>query len=301
MDWKHLQFDWNRAKAFLVVADEGSLSAAGRALGISQPTLGRQISALEQELKVSLFERVSKGLELTHAGVQLYAHVKKMAEAANEFSLAALGQNEEVSGQVCISLSELDAYFTLPPLMGAFRKIAPNIQLEVVVSNDMSDLKRREADIAIRYQRPSQPDLIAKKLGDEVVHLYGQKDYVESFGNRSPSEVENLSLVGFDQSDQMKSYLRELGWPIKDEHFSVLCKNQMVQFQLMKQGKVLAFLPDHIAAQHSDILPAFTQQFEPIQLEAWLVCHRELHTNRKVRVVFDFLAEHFLYPEISLN
>ena len=114
MDWKHLQFDWNRAKAFLVVADEGSLSAAGRALGISQPTLGRQISALEQELKVSLFERVSKGLELTHAGVQLYAHVKKMAEAANEFSLAAQGQNEEVSGQVCISLSELDAYFSLP-------------------------------------------------------------------------------------------------------------------------------------------------------------------------------------------
>ena len=183
--------------------------------------------------------------------------------------------------------------------MGAYRKIAPNIQLEVVVSNEVSDLKRREADIAIRYQRPSQPDLIAKKLGDEVVHLYGQKDYVASFGDRSPSEVENLSLVGFDQSDQMKSYLRELGWPIKDEHFSVLCKNQMVQFQLMKQGWLLAFLPDHIAAQHSDIMPAFRQQFEPIRLESWLVCHRELHTNRKVRVVFDFLANHFLYPEIS--
>lgn len=295
MDWKHLQFDWNRARAFLVVAEEGSLSAAARALNMSQPTLGRQISGLEEELKVSLFERVPKGLELTQAGIRLYEYVKKMAEAANEFSLAARGQSEDVSGQVSISLTELDAFFTLPSIMALFQQKMPNIQLEVVVSNDLSDLKRREADIAIRYQRPSQPDLIAKKLGEEVVHLYGEKKYVESFGDRSPEQVENLRLIGFDHSDQMKVYLKSMGWPIVDKHFSMICKNQLVQFEIMKRGGMLAFLPDHIAIQQKDLKPAFVNQFEPMKLDAWLVCHRELHTNRKVRMVFDFLSENFSY------
>jgi DNA-binding transcriptional LysR family regulator len=295
MDWKHVNFDWNHARAFLVVANEGSLSAAGRALNISQPTLGRQIAALETSLNVTLFERVGRGLSLTESGQRLYEYVKQMAEAANGFSLAAQGQSEAVSGHVCISLSELDAYFTWPPLMETFRKVAPNIQLEVVVSNQLSDLKRREADIAIRYQRPSQPDLIAKKLGEESVHLYGHKDYVKTFKDQSPSELEDLQLVGFDQSDQMKTYLQQQGWPIEDKHFSVLCNNQMVQFQLLKHGGCLAFLPDHIAVKHTDLVPAFPQYFKPIQLEAWLVCHRELHTSQTVRMVFDFLADHFDY------
>lgn len=295
MDWKHLQFDWNRARAFLVVAEEGSLSAAGRALNMSQPTLGRQISALESELKVSLFERVPKGLILTQAGLRLYEYVQKMAEAANEFSLAAQGQSEEVSGQVSISLTELDAFYTLPPLMARFREHMPNIQLEVVVSNDLSDLKRREADIAIRYQRPTQPDLITKKLGEEVVHLYGQTDYVSEFNDLRPEEVENLRLLGFEQSSQMKTLLNGMGWPVEEKHFTVICKNQLVQIEMMKQGGVLAFLPDHIAAHFKDLVPAFKAQFEPIRLDAWLVCHRELHTNRKVRMVFDFLADNFAY------
>lgn len=295
MDWKHLNFDWNHARAFLVVADEGSLSAAGRALGVSQPTLGRQISALEEELRVTLFERVGRGLSLTDSGIRLYEFVKQMAEAANHFSLAAQGQSHEVSGHVCISLTELDAYFTLPPLMSAFRSLAPNIQLEVVVSNELSDLKRREADIAIRYQRPTQPDLIAKKIGEETVHLYGHRDYVATFDGKAPKDVTNLNLIGFDQTDQMKEYLRDLDWPVEDEQFKVLCKNQLVQFQLLQNGDCLGFLPDHIASQFPELVPAFVDFFEPIKLDAWLVCHRELHTSRKVKVVFDFLSEHFDY------
>ena len=291
MDWKHIQFDWNHARAFLVVADEGSLSAAGRALGMSQPTLGRQIAGLEEQLKVTLFERVGKGLSLTQSGVRLYEYVKQMAEAANQFSLVAQGQSNEVSGEVCISLTELDAYFRFAPLISKFKEYAPNIKLELQVSNAISDLKRREADVAIRYQRPTQPDLITKKIGSEKAYLYGHKDYIKHFANKTPKEVSNLQLIGFDHSDQMKNYLLGMGFPVRSDQFTVVCKNQLVQLQMILQGGALAFLPDHIAARYPELEPAFVEHFTPIELEMWLVCHRELHTSKKVRLVFDFLSE----------
>jgi DNA-binding transcriptional LysR family regulator len=293
MNWKQLQFDWNKARAFLVVAKEGSLTAAGRALGISQPTLGRQISSLETELSLTLFERVGKGLMLTDAGQHLYQYVEKMAEAANEFALAAQGQNNDVAGKVCISLTELDAFFKLPDCIKTLRQVAPHIQLEVLVSNDISDLKRREADIAIRYQRPTQHDLIIKKIGTEKAFLYGHEDYVSHFKHAPIEKAAELNLIGFDHSTQMQTYLQQLGWPIKQEQFITLCKNQMVQLQLMRQGVGIGFLPDHIADQYPELMPVFANAFEPIELEVWLVCHTELHTNKKVRVVFDCLAEHF--------
>lgn len=291
MDWKHIQFDWNHARAFLVVADEGSLSAAGRALGMSQPTLGRQVAGLEEQLKVTLFERVGKGLSLTQSGVRLYEYVKQMAEAANQFSLVAQGQSNEVSGEVCISLTELDAYFRFAPLITKFKEYAPNIQLELQVSNAISDLKRREADVAIRYQRPTQADLITKKIGSEKAYLYGHKDYIKHFANKSPDNVSNLQLIGFDHSDQMKDYLLGMGFPVRSDQFTVICKNQLVQLQMILQGGALAFLPDHIANRYPELEPAFVDYFTPIELEMWLVCHRELHTSKKVRLVFDFLNE----------
>ena len=293
MNWQHTQFDWNRARAFLAVAQEGSLTAAGKALGMSQPTLGRQISSLEHELNLILFERVGKGLMLTDAGQHLYQYVEKMAEAANDLALAAQGQNNDVVGEVCISLTEFDAFFKLPQCVETLRQVAPHIQLEVLVSNDISDLKRREADIAIRYQRPTQPDLIIKKIGTEQAFLYGHEDYVSHFKQAPIEKAAELNLIGFDHSSQMQDYLEQLGWPINQKQFVTLCKNQMVQLQLMRQGIGVGFLPDHIAKRYPELKPVFPHAFDPIELEIWLVCHTELHTNKKVRVVFDCLAEHF--------
>jgi len=293
VDWKGIQFDWNKARAFWVVANEGSFSAAARALGMSQPTLGRAINSLEADLKLTLFERVGKGLELTESGIKLFEHVRPMAEAASLFSLAAQGQHQEVSGDVCISLTEFDAFFRLPECIQTLQQQAPNIRLEVVVSNHISDLKRREADIAIRYQRPTQEDLIAKKIGQENVFLYGHKDYVATLDLTDIQHPKGLKLIGFDHSDQMKSYLKNLGWGIEDEHFTLLCKNQMVQWQFIQQGVGVGFLPDHVAARDTSLVPVFVDQYEPIVLDVWLVTHRELHTSRKVRMVFDFLAASF--------
>ncbi len=292
MEWKHIGFDWNRARAFLVVAEEGSFSAAGRALNMSQPTLGRQIAAFEQELKLTLFERVGKKLVLTDSGQKLYQHVTQMAESANQMLLTALGQDESIAGKVSISLTELDAFFRFPPLITRLKEYAPHIDIELIVSNQVSDLKRREADIAIRYKRPTDLDLIARKIGHETVYLYGHKDLIKSFEDKSPNEVAKLSIIGFDHEEYLRQHLKHSGWDLKHNPFTLVCNNQLVQWQLAQHTRSLILLPEHIAHHNPDLRIAFKAHFEPFELDAWLVCHRELHTNKRVRLVYDFLAQY---------
>lgn len=292
MDWKHIRFDWNHARSFLVVAEEGSFSAAGRALNMSQPTLGRQIAAFEQELKLTLFERAGKKLVLTESGQKLYQHVSQMAESANQVLLTALGQDETIAGKVSISLTELDAFFRFPPLVNKLKEYAPNIDIELIVSNQVSDLKRREADIAMRYQRPTDLDLIAKKIGQETVYLYGHKDLVNSFEDKSPNDIADVQIIGFDYGDHLTQHLKRSHWLLKHNPFTMVCNNQLVQWQLAKYTRSLILLPEHIAQANPDLRIAFKDHFEPFKIDAWLVSHRELHTSKRVRLVFDFLAKY---------
>ena len=163
MNWASVNFDWNHTRAFLVTAEEGTLTAAAKALGMTQPTLSRQVSALEAQLGIRLFERVGQRLVLTDSGVELLEHARLMGSTALQFSLAATGQSQQLEGSVTVSAGELDAVFRLPKIIATLRREEPGIDIEVIVTNEASDLKRREADIAIRSFRPTQNDLIAKK------------------------------------------------------------------------------------------------------------------------------------------
>ena len=121
MDWRSIKFDWNKARAFLVTAEEGSLSAAARALKMAQPTLGRQVTGLEQELGIVLFERVGRGLQLTPSGAELLDHVRAMGDAAGRVSMNALAQSKALEGNICISASETYAAVLLPPIITKLR------------------------------------------------------------------------------------------------------------------------------------------------------------------------------------
>ena len=158
MNWDDIAFDWNRVRAFLATAEEGSLSAAARALHQTQPTLSRQVTGLEQSLGVTLFERGHRQARLTVAGLELLEHVRAMAEAANRVSLAASGQSQAIEGRVCITATELLAAHHLPRMLRKLREQAPGIVVEVVASDELRDLIRREADIAIRHAQPTQPE-----------------------------------------------------------------------------------------------------------------------------------------------
>ncbi len=158
MDWRSLQFDWNLARAFLVTAEEGSLSAAATVLGLTQPTLSRQVASLEEELGVALFERVGRGLELTPSGAELLEQVRAMGDAAVNLKLTAAGQSSAIEGNICISATDLVTILAMPVLVQKLRERHPDITVELIASNTISDLKRREADIAIRAMQPTEPE-----------------------------------------------------------------------------------------------------------------------------------------------
>ncbi len=297
MSWKNISFDWNRARAFLVTAEEGSLSAAARALGMTQPTLGRQVTALEQELGVTLFERVPQGLVLTESGLELIDLVRNMGHAASELSLRASGQSQRVEGVVCVSASEFDAIHYLPEVIAELRHTEPGIRVEVVVSNEVSDLKRREADIALRNFRPTQPDLIVRKLREENVWLYGTSTYLSRFALVTPaSDITGLSLVGYERSESNLSLLRQKGIPITVDDIVTSSHSYLLQWHLVKAHLGVGMFTESKGDAEADLVRAFEHLGPLAKVPLWLVCHRELHTSLRVRRVFDLLVKRVSLP-----
>jgi DNA-binding transcriptional LysR family regulator len=291
MDWRAVRFDWNRARAFLVSAEEGSFSAAARALGLSQPTVGRQVANLEEELGVALFERIGNALELTTAGLELVEHVRAMGEAATRVSLAATGQSTSIDGTVCITASELIAAYILPPIVGQLRELHPGIEIEIVASNAARDLRRREADIAIRNFQPKEPELIAKKVAEGHARLYAAPSYLKRIGDPSTeAELSGADFFAFDRSSLMIDGLRALGIGVTRESFPIVTENHLVQWEMCKRGIGICIVMDEVGDAEPTVRRVLPD-LPPLPVPIWITTHRELRTSRRIRVVFDLLAE----------
>ncbi len=291
MDWGPVAFDWNRTRAFLVTAEEGSFSAAARALRTTQPTVGRQVAALEEDLGVVLFERVGRGLTLTPTGLALIEHVREMAEAALRFSRVATGQSLSLDGRVCISASGVISAHYLPDPVMAIRRAHPGIEIEILGTNEVSDLGRREADIAIRNFRPKDADLVARKVRDGVGYLYATPEYLASIGD--PTTADDLSradFIAFDGSDVLMNGLNAMGLRLTKANFPYASANQHVQWALITRGAGVGVM----MAEIGDADPRVTRVLPDVirfPVPMWLTSHREVRTSRRVRVVFDMLAE----------
>ena len=291
MNWAAISFDWNHIRAFLATAEEGSLSAAARALRASQPTLGRQVSALEEELGVTLFERVGRSLELTPSGVELLEHVREMAAAANRISLAASGQSQAVDGHVRITASDILSMYHLPPVLAALQAEQPGITVEVVAANAIRDLQRREADIAIRHARPTQPELIAKRLTDATGSLYAAPSLLDRTGRpETVDDLQGIPFIGFDDHDRLISELGMAGVPIRMADIRAASENGPTVMAMAQAGMGIAIMADS-AARIAGGLERVVPSWGPISFPVWLCVHRELNTSRRIRLVFDFLAE----------
>ncbi|MCG8359361.1 MAG: LysR family transcriptional regulator [Kiloniellales bacterium] len=293
MNWQAISFDWNQARAFLATAEEGSLSAAARALGQTQPTLGRQVAALEVKLGVTLFERVGRSLSLTQAGLELLEHFRAMGDAASRISLAASGQSQAIEGNVRITSTNLMATYHLPAVLRRIREVAPAIEIEIVASNEVRDIRRREADIAIRHGRPEQPELIAKLVGETSGHLYASTAYLDKHGRPTkPSDLSDADFIGFEHSERMLPVFNSLGLSLTKENFKLNTASGTVILALMLEGLGIGALTKDTAT----LIPGLEQvlpELEPIPVPIWLATHRELHTSRRIRLVFDLLAESF--------
>lgn len=291
MEWKRSSFDWNQARAFLVTAEEGSLSAAARALGLTQPTLSRQVAGLEEALGVTLFERTPRALLLTQSGIELLAHFRTMGDAANSISLAATGQSQAVTGHVLISATNLMATHFLPPVLKTLRKTAPGLHIEILASNELSDLRRREADIAIRHRRPKEASLFAKRLKEMTAHLFASKEYLDEVGRpKTLSDLEKLTFVGFDDPELRLGLMASRGLNLTTASFNFSTASATLALELIRQGFGVGILPVQIGAAYPELENPYLE-FEPINIETWLVAHRELKTNPRIRLVFDLLAE----------
>ncbi|MGH1480590.1 MAG: LysR family transcriptional regulator [Geminicoccales bacterium] len=290
MNWQAISFDWNQVRAFLATAEEGSFSGAARVLKTTQPTIGRQITELEGRLGVTLVERSVKGPRLTEVGRDLLDHVRAMGEAATLISMVAAGHSLEVSGEVAVTATDLLSAAMLPGILAPMRQTAPGIRVHIVSSNDIQNLLQREADIAIRHVRPNQPDLIARHVGDFRASLYAATAYLDRAGRpRTPREVADHAFVGNPDPERLIAPLHNQGIPLRAENFVMSSDSGVVVWSLLKAAYGITMLPEALCEAEPGIekvLPSLPSLEFPI----WLVSHRELQTNRRIRIVFDHLA-----------
>ncbi len=284
-------FDWSQAQAFLATAETGSFSGAAARLGLSQPTVGRHVAALESDLGLLLFDRIGKSLALTDVGLALTEHVREMNDAADKLSLLALGQDKNIAGSVSITASDVFCAYILPPIIERIRLIYPDVQIELVSSNEVQDLRRREADIAIRNVKPTHPDLYAKRLRTTKGHLYGLTSYLDRVGR--PATIKDISekttFVG-DVSGRVLHMLTAMGASVTPEQFGVVANSGVAIWELVKRGVGLAVMFKELADRTSNV-EIILQKEISVDIPVWLVTHGELKTNARIRAIFDVLAE----------
>ncbi|MGX9354717.1 LysR family transcriptional regulator [Roseobacteraceae bacterium S113] len=290
MNWSALTFDWNRARAFLVTAEEGSLSAAARALGLAQPTLSRQVDALQSELGVVLFERFGRGLELTPAGVSLLAHVRQMGEGAIALSLAAQGASDDLAGPVTLSASDAYAGLWLPPILQKIRALEPGLAIRVLADNAPSDLMRREADIAIRNFRPKEPELIATRIVDTGANFFASTAYLERHGPlRRMQDWRQGHLIAPSDSAGFLTALRAFGLDIGREAIGYECSSYLAMWEMVRQGLGVGMLDVRLGDAEAGVARA-APDVADLPFPVWLVAHRDVMNNKRLRMVFDLLV-----------
>ncbi|APX12747.1 LysR family transcriptional regulator [Tateyamaria omphalii] len=284
-------FDWTHMRAFLATAETGSLSAAARQLAVTQPTVGRQVAALEQELRLALFERTARAMTLTDAGRDLLVEARRMGDAAQRISVIAQGRTDGLDGTIRVTASDMMSAYVLPDTLLKLRSIAPRLRVDVVAANDIRDILKREADIAIRHVRPTEPDLIARKISDASAHLYASKDYVTRRG--MPATVEDLKehdFISMADDDLFIAAMADRGIPVTRDNLRAGSTSGITTWEMMRKGFGLFPMSDHIAEQFDDAL-RLLDGVTDLTFPVWLVTHRDLHTSKRIRLVFDLLTD----------
>lgn len=283
--------DWNHLRAFHATATAGSLSAAARQLGLTQPTLSRQVQSLEEQLGVALFERPGRKLVLTPTGHEMLEHIATMADAAQAAALTATGNIQELRGRVRISASDSVAAYLLPEAVARLRAEAPRLTIEILAANTLSDLHRREADIAIRHQSPDRPGLTGQHLRDTEAGFYASEDWIAR--NGMPPTLADLAgddLLGFDNTDRFSAYLRGTGIPMDADDFRLVSSSSITVWEMVKRGLGVAPMLCDIAARTPGVvrlLPDLAATPVPI----WLVTHEAMQASPRIRLVLKVLGE----------
>jgi DNA-binding transcriptional LysR family regulator len=279
---------WDLYRSLLGVIETGSLSGAARKLGLSQPTLGRQIAVLEGQLGVALFTRSPSGLQPTEAALALKPHAEAMAASAAALIRAA-APDEEGRGVVRITASDIVGGIVLPPILAELRETHPRLELELALANRNEDLLRREADIAVRMARPTQGALFGRRIGGSEVRLFASAGYIQKHGQpESLRDRTGHTIVGFDHiPDYADRVISDL--PISRDLFDVRSDNDLAQIAMIQAGVGIGAVQTTLA-RRLGLVPVLAGQFS-FPMEMWVVMHEDLKSTRRMRLVFDALVE----------
>jgi DNA-binding transcriptional LysR family regulator len=281
---------WDELRTFVEVARDGSVSSAARRLGITQPTVGRHIDALEAALGLTLFTRSPRGLTPTPAALALEPHVEAMAAAAAALARAASGEAAADRGAVRVTASEIVGVEVLPPMLAAFHAAHPGIAIELALTNRTQDLARRDADIAVRMVRPTQSGLVARRIGSSRISLFAHRDYLARFGEpRSLADLAGHCVIGFDRDNSAFRGLGGYAGTLTRESFGLRCDSDLAQLAALRAGVGIGGCQDNIARRMPELVAVMPSAFH-YALEVWLVMHEDLKATRRVRLLFDHLA-----------
>lgn len=284
-------FDWALVRSFLAVLDAGSLMGAARKLGAQQPTLSRHVAELEAQLGAPLFERTGRGVVPTAAALALAEPARRMQDAAQAMSRGLAARTQANSGVVRISASDVAATWLMPTILAALQRAEPAIQIEIVASNQLSNLLRREADIAVRMVRPVQTSLVARKLGDVAIVAAAHESYLARAGTpRKAADLARHRLIGYDRDETILRGFARFGLPLTREHFALRTDDHVVYGQLVAAGAGIGFVAQYNALRWQGVRVLALPDLVIPALPCWLAVHREIRSNRVVRRVYDFLA-----------
>jgi DNA-binding transcriptional LysR family regulator len=281
---------WDHYRTLLAVLSEGSLSGAARTLGLSQPTVGRHIEALEAELGAPLFTRSASGLAPTEAALALRPHAEAMAAAAEALTRTASGERDAVRGVVRLTAADIVGVEVLPPILTGFHEAYPDVAIELALSNRQEDLLRRESDIAVRMVRPTQGALLAKRVGAVRLGLYAHRRYLETHGLPDRLDDPGFAAIGFDRDVEMMRQLGERQLHFERESFAFRSDNDLAQLAAMRAGFGIGAAHAQIARRDPDLVPVLEDHFR-YDMEVWVAMHEDLKTSRRMRLMFDWLVE----------
>ena len=283
--------DWSLWRSFGAVVEAGSLSGAARKLGLSQPTLGRHIEALEAELGQPLFERTLGGFKATETALRLFEPVAAAQRALAEAVLIAEGTDAALGGTVRISASTVISHYVLPSMLRELHAAHPAVALELVPSDNADNLLLREADIAVRMFRPTQLELITRKIGSISMRACAHQSYLVERGTPTDwADLKRHDLIGFDRSDLMARMAEYLGLAVSRGDFLFRTDSQTAYWELVKAGLGIGFAQAPLIARTPGMVPLLPEVRLP-PLEVWLTTHKELFTSRRIRAIYEGLAE----------
>lgn len=283
--------NWAWYRSFLSVLAAGSLSGAGRALGLTQPTVGRHIDSLEAALKLKLFVRSPTGFTATDAAQALMPYATSIASTAAALRRAAGSHGAGVRGAVRVTASEVVGVEILPPILAALRDRHPALVIELVLSNDVGDLLQREADIAVRMFRPTQEALIARRVGELALGFFATRDHLDRHGTpRRLGELRQRGLIGFDTESAFIRGLQRRFPDFQRADLAFRSDSDLANLAMMRAGYGIGVCPVAVAAKGPRLVRVLPKAFAP-RLESWIVMHEALRSSPRCAVTFDALVQ----------